>query len=193
MIIGNIHCSQLFHVVKKLKPECLLGRDFLRQYECVLDFTTHTLRSTKLAQLRVDSTVMIPPRATSICHADISDNRHFITGTVMEVFAKPLPHQLKTTPSLSKVSRNKLTVQIFNNSDREVTLKRYTLVAVARPISHTADIYKVNVVSQPPQVPPHGKSYDTSAPIHTFTAEATSNGSSTTARKPSVYTIPLSS
>ena len=52
MIIGNIHCSQIFHVVKKLKPECLLGRDFLRQYKCVLDFTTHTLRSTKLAQLK---------------------------------------------------------------------------------------------------------------------------------------------
>ena len=75
MIIGNIHCSQLFHVVKRLKPECLLGRDFLRQYECVLDFTTHALRSTKLAQLRVDSTVTIPPRATSICHADISDEK----------------------------------------------------------------------------------------------------------------------
>jgi len=133
MIIGNIHCSQIFHVVKKLQPECLLGRDFLRQYECVLDFTTHTLRSTKLAQLRVDSTIMIPPRATSVCHADISDNRHFITGTIMEVFAKPLPNQLK-------VSHNKLAVHIFNNSDREITLPRNTLVAVARPISHTAEI-----------------------------------------------------
>ena len=33
MIIGNIHCSQIFHVVKKLQPECILGRDFLRHYD----------------------------------------------------------------------------------------------------------------------------------------------------------------
>ena len=118
---------------------------------------------------------MIPPCATSICHATISDNRHFITGTIMEVFAKPLPNQLKTTPSLSKVCHNKLAVQIFNNSDRELTLFKGTLVAVARPISHTSDVYKLNVVSQPPQVPPpHGKSYEPTAFVHSFSSEATS-------------------
>ena len=69
-----------------------------------------------------------------------------------------------------------------------------TLVAVARPISHTSDVYKLNVVSQPPQVPPpHGKSYEPTAFVHSFSTEATNNGYSTTASKPSVNSIPLSS
>ena len=90
MIIGHIQCSQLFHVIKNLQPKCILGRDFLRHYECVLDFTTQTIRSTKLTQLCMESTIQVPAHATTICRANIFDNRHYIMGTVMEVFAKPL-------------------------------------------------------------------------------------------------------
>ena len=83
----------------------------------------------------MDSIIQVRARTTAICCARIADNRHYVTDTVMEVFATHLPRQLQTTPSLSKITKQTLAVQIYNNTDTEQILHKGTIVGVARPIS----------------------------------------------------------
>lgn len=67
--IENITCQHLFYVIKDMKPEIILGRDFFINYECQLDFKSNTLRSSPLMKLRLVDSVRVPARGIVTCRA----------------------------------------------------------------------------------------------------------------------------
>ena len=133
-----------------MAPEVILGRDFLQQYECILDFNSNTLRSRPLAQLHLNSTIRIPAKGVALCQAKSAGEVSFVSGMIMEVFKTQLKPNVHTQPSFSKMSKHALAVQIYNNSETDQILHKNTVVASTRAVPHNARIHRVNVVSQPP-------------------------------------------
>ena len=193
--LGNVIGPHLFYIIRDLQPEVIMGRDFLYAHECVLDFSSHTLRSRPIAKLTLQNTIRIPPKSIVVCQAKTICPTYYVTGMLMEVYKTRIIPDVHTQPSISKLMRHSTTIQIFNNSNAEQIIHKNTTVARAHPLTDDKNLNHVNVVSCPPVIPCLTQTYNSDKAhrklFPLLYTEATSNTLQDTDIKPSQNQIPL--
>ena len=127
---GNYPCE--FHVVKNLTYEAVLGRDFLRANEAVIDLKNSTLKlerkpgSDMECSVRAWSTCVIPPRSETIVPACLDTN--FPPGVVGFLEASPRlidRYQLQGAAALVTLSADHtVPFRLINPTRKPVTLYR---------------------------------------------------------------------
>ena len=169
--IGNFYTEQVFTVVNTLTVDCLLGSDFLKAQEVIIDYkkgtvfikgneipftmnngiatTNHTISNRKVSATQ---TTTIPGRTIQLI--DVSLPKEVMTMGFSSVLVEPqcanksLAHLLIARTFSSVNSDNCAVIQVVNTSPSPVTIYRGTTLGQFTPLSEL-----LLVESQPPASP----------------------------------------
>ena len=143
-----------FVVARTFPYKVLLGMDFLRKYQAVLDLSERKLKlgnvtvplkhqsgSTVVAHLRLDRTVNIPPKSEYMCvtsHDAQANTKVRNQPALMEsVPSLREQHGVMSARALVTIQkRNKMPVKLVNPLDHSVVLQQGTVVATLQLVQH---------------------------------------------------------
>ena len=163
LIIENAQYSCEAHVIENLGYDFVLGRDFLRQNNAVIDLGGDTLRLQKddspsppvldsTCQVRVQSTCVVPPYSEVLVPAKLETSFAHKTGLIEPNVRLGERYNLQGAAVLTVVSPSNLVpFRILNPTSQPVTLYRETNLGTFQDLDH--DVATVSLDQGPPSPP----------------------------------------
>ncbi|CAG2232035.1 unnamed protein product [Mytilus edulis] len=123
--IGNDIFSIKFYVVQSIKPDIILGLEFLQANNIIIDFNNNKIRVDPRRQLILSKDTVIPPMSEKVVVARIRGS--YLPDEIIGLTSaspKLLSSGLMTAKSISKVDKNQILFGVGNFTDKPITLSK---------------------------------------------------------------------